>query len=82
MGHAQLSEKVRELDARLVHQTLLLRRSYEGRQVYFARWSPLVVKTAGVAAAVMAIRVGPLKLVSLVVAVSRLWPQVVAFRPK
>ncbi len=82
MSHAQLSDKVNELDARLTHQTVLLRQSYEGRQVYFARWSPLVVKAAGLVAAVTAIRIGPLKLVSLVVAVSRLWPQVVAFRAK
>ncbi|MGB4246307.1 MAG: hypothetical protein WBJ75_01210 [Pseudohongiellaceae bacterium] len=82
MGHAQLSDKVRELDARLTHQTVLLRQSYAGRQVYFARWSPLLVKVAGLAAAVTAVRIGPVKLVSLVMAVSRLWPQVVAFRPK
>lgn len=82
MGHTRLSERVNELDVRLTHQTVLLRQSYEGRQVYFARWSPLVVKAAGLVAAVTAIRLGPLKLVSVVVAVSRFWPQVVAFRAK
>ena len=82
MGHVQLNERISELNARLTQQTVLLRQSYEGRQVYFARWSPLAVKAAGLVAAVTAIRVGPLKLVSVVVAVSRFWPQVVAFRAK
>ncbi|MDP1931148.1 MAG: hypothetical protein Q8L60_06810 [Gammaproteobacteria bacterium] len=82
MGHDQLSDRVRELDTILTQQTIQLRKTYEGRQVYVARWSPVVVKAAGVVSVVMAIRLGPLKLVSLIVAVSRLWPQVLAFRPK
>ncbi len=82
MDHNQLNDRVRELDAILTLQTAQLRRTYEGRRVYVARWSPVVVKVAGVVTAVMAIRLGPLKLVSLVVAVSRLWPQVIAFRAK
>lgn len=82
MEHAQLIERVNKLDARLTEQTVRLRQTYEGRQVYFARWSPLFVKVATLVAAVTAIRIGPLKLVSVVVAVSRFWPQVIAFRAK
>ncbi len=82
MGYDEWNDRIRELDAKLTMQTLHVRESVVDRRSAVGRWSPMVLKVAGVAAGVLAIRIGPLRFLSMTMAVSRLWPRVLAFRPK